>query len=77
MIDWPALIQRLEDARMRHVDIATYCERSEGWVGLLKRGVIKQPPYPQGVLLQELDQQVSRRVSRDTQYPQAGNSESA
>jgi hypothetical protein len=60
--DWPALIQRLEDAGMRHIDIATCCERSENWVGMLKRGIIKQPPHAQGESLLELERNVSRRT---------------
>lgn len=73
--DWPAIIAHLEQ-RMRHIDIATYVERSEGWVGLLKRGVIKQPPYEQGRLLIELAHRHGY-VSQRTQDPQVQVSENA
>ena len=54
MTDWPAIIAHLERHRVRHIDIAAHVGRSEGWVGLLKRGIIRQPPYDQGVLLVEM-----------------------
>lgn len=72
MTDWAALICELE-RHMRHLDIAIYVDRSEGWVGLLKRGTIRQPPYEQGRLLIELHAQ----VSRGTQHPQVREDESA
>jgi hypothetical protein len=53
MTDWPLLIAMLE-RHTRHIDIAVYCERSEGWVGMVKRRIIKDPPYTQGQLLIEL-----------------------
>lgn len=54
MTDWPALIARLQK-RMRHIDIAIACGRSENWVGQLKRGEIKEPPHSVGETLIALD----------------------
>lgn len=54
MTNWPAIIAHLTACGLRQIDIAVYCERSENWVGYLRRGVIKQPTYEQGRLLLEL-----------------------
>lgn len=66
MTDWPALIAHLE-RHMRHIDIAVHCERSEGWVGLIKRGLIKDPPHTQGQALIELAGQYSIEPMERTQ----------
>ena len=76
MTNWPRLIRQLE-RHMRHIDIATCVDRSEGWVGLLKRGTIRQPPYEQGRLIVELCERYAIEVSRETQYPQVDTEESA
>lgn len=70
--DWQALIARLE-RHMKHIEIGAYCGRSEGWVGLLKRGAIKEPPHPQGEMLLKLDVRFSSDASQETQYPQVGS----
>lgn len=54
MIDWHDLIRQLEGKRLRHIDIAAYVFRSERWVGMLKAGLIKDPPHTQGVMLLEM-----------------------
>ena len=75
MTDWPLLIAQLE-RHMRHIDIAVYCERSENWVGMLKRRVIKEPPYAQGKLLIELAAQHGY-VPHETQHPAAEDTQGA
>lgn len=75
MIRWPRLITQLE-RHMRHLDIAMCVDRSEGWVGLLKRGTIKQPPYEQGRLILELCARYSIEVPRETHDPQVQTHES-
>ena len=76
MTDWPAIIAHLESRRVRHIDIGAHVDRSEGWVGLLKRGIIRQPPYEQGVLLIELAERYGY-VSRHPQDPQVALSTNA
>lgn len=78
--DWTALIQRLERYQ-RHLDIGLEVGRSESWVGLLKRGIIPQPPHWEGEKLRAMDRDLAQRiaaqvaniprcVSRETQDPQ-------
>jgi len=67
VIDWPALVEYLSSRGMRYLDIAVYVDRSENWVGYLRRGVIKQPTYEQGRLLLELAAQHGyEKVSRES-----------
>jgi len=74
--NWHAIIAHLTDRGLRHIDIAVYVERSENWVGFLKRGVIKQPTYEQGRLLIELAEKHGY-VSQETQDLAVGDSETA
>jgi hypothetical protein len=75
MTDWSLLIAQLE-RHMRHIDIAAHCDRSEGWVGLVKRRIIKDPPYTQGQQLIELAAQYGI-APRETQHPQVAQQQTA
>jgi hypothetical protein len=74
--DWRAIIAHLERHRVRHIDIGAHVGRSEGWVGLLKRGTIRQPLYDQGVMLIALAREYGY-FERKTYDPQVRVEESA
>ena len=54
-VDWAELIARLE-RRYTHAQIAKAVGRHKNWVGQLKRGDIKEPPFSVGCDLISLDE---------------------
>lgn len=77
MIEWSNLIAYLSRRGLRYIDIAAYVGRSEGWVSLLRRGVIREPTYEPGRRLIEMARRYGYDVSRETYDPQVAGEESA
>lgn len=64
-ICWPAVLALL-NRHLRLIDIAAYCNRTEGWAGQLRRGLIHQPGYHEGVILLALVRKYGYEVPRGT-----------